>query len=76
MSARALTSRRSEATKSEKLLALVLAVFLLMGGIWAYVKIDDYVRDGASTRPRASARIRRAIGRGITRRSTRSARAE
>jgi len=31
-------------TKGEKLLALVLAVFLLMGGIWVYAKIDDAVR--------------------------------
>jgi outer membrane murein-binding lipoprotein Lpp len=31
-------------TKSEKLLAVVLAVFLLIGGIWTYQKIDDYVR--------------------------------
>jgi ABC-type multidrug transport system fused ATPase/permease subunit len=34
-----------ESTKSEKLLAVVLAVFLLIGGIWTYQKIDDYVRD-------------------------------
>jgi hypothetical protein len=33
-----------ESTKSEKLLALVLAVFLLIGGIWAYQEIDDRVR--------------------------------
>ncbi|MEX2464266.1 MAG: hypothetical protein WD428_00160 [Gaiellaceae bacterium] len=32
-----------ESTKSEKLLAVVLAVFLLIGGIWTYQKIDDYV---------------------------------
>jgi hypothetical protein len=31
-------------TKSEKLLAVVLAVFLLIGGIWSYVRIDDAVR--------------------------------
>ena len=34
-----------EATKSEKLLAVVMAAFLLMAGIWAYTKIDDYVQD-------------------------------
>jgi hypothetical protein len=28
----------------ERLLAVVLAIFLLIGGIWAYVKIDDWVR--------------------------------
>jgi hypothetical protein len=33
-----------ESTKSEKLLALVLAVFLLIGGVWAYQEIDDKVR--------------------------------
>ena len=32
-----------ETTKSEKLLAVVLAVFFLIGGIWTYQKIDDYV---------------------------------
>ena len=31
-------------TKGEQLLAVVLAVFLLIGGIWVYVKIDDAVR--------------------------------
>lgn len=34
-----------ESTKSEKLLAVVLALFLLVGGVWTYVKTDDYVRD-------------------------------
>ena len=33
-----------QTTKSEKLLAAVLALFLLIGGIWVYVKIDDAVR--------------------------------
>jgi hypothetical protein len=33
-----------QTTKSEKLLALVLAVFLLIGGIWAYQELDDRVR--------------------------------
>jgi hypothetical protein len=31
-------------TKGEQLLAVVLAAFLLIGGIWVYVKIDDAVR--------------------------------
>jgi hypothetical protein len=34
-----------ESTKSEKLLAVVLAVFLLIGGIWTYQRIDDVVRE-------------------------------
>jgi hypothetical protein len=34
-----------ESTKSEKLLAVVLAIFLLIGAIWTYQKIDDVVRD-------------------------------
>ena len=32
-------------TKSEKLLAFVMVVFLLIGGIWIYQEIDDRVRD-------------------------------
>jgi hypothetical protein len=34
-----------QTTKSEKLLAVVLAIFLLIGGIWTYQRIDDEVRD-------------------------------
>ena len=34
-----------ETTKSEKLLAFVLAIFVLIGGIWTYQKIDDYVAE-------------------------------
>lgn len=44
-----------QSTKSEKLLALVLAVFLLIGGIWAYQEVDDWVRDAMPLRnPTAS----------------------
>jgi hypothetical protein len=39
-----------QTTKSEKLLALVLAVFLLIGGIWAYQEIDDRVRSALPAR--------------------------
>jgi uncharacterized protein YdaU (DUF1376 family) len=38
-----------ETTKSEKLLAVVLALFLLIGGIWAYQRIDDEVREAVGT---------------------------
>jgi hypothetical protein len=31
-------------TKSEKLLAFVMLVFLLIGGVWAYQELDDRVR--------------------------------
>jgi hypothetical protein len=48
MSAR-LDVEEIETTKGEKLLAVVLAMFLLVGGIWAYVKIDNAVR--SSTPP-------------------------
>lgn len=34
-----------QTTKGEKLLAVVLTVFLLIGGVWTYQKIDDVVRD-------------------------------
>jgi hypothetical protein len=33
-----------ETTKGEKLLAVVLALFLLVGGVWLYQEIDDQVR--------------------------------
>jgi hypothetical protein len=33
-----------QTTKSEKTLALVLAVFLFIGGIWAYAQVDDSAR--------------------------------
>jgi hypothetical protein len=34
-----------QTTKSEKLLAAVLAIFVLIGGIWTYQKIDDYAAE-------------------------------
>ena len=34
-----------QTTKSEKLLALIFAVFLLIGGIWTYQKLDDTVAE-------------------------------
>ncbi len=34
-----------ETTKSEKLLAVILAVFLLIGAIWTYQKLDDWVAE-------------------------------
>ena len=33
-----------QTTRTEKLLAVVLAAFLLLGGIWTYQKLDDVVR--------------------------------
>jgi hypothetical protein len=34
-----------QTTKSEKLLAVVLAIFLLIGGVWTYQRVDDEVRE-------------------------------
>ncbi|MBA2462098.1 MAG: zinc ribbon domain-containing protein [Actinobacteria bacterium] len=34
-----------QTTKSEKLLAFVFVVFLLIGGVWSYQEIDDRVRE-------------------------------
>jgi hypothetical protein len=34
-----------QTTKGEKLLAVILTGFLLIGGVWTYQKIDDAVRD-------------------------------
>lgn len=33
-----------QTTRTEKLLAVVLAIFLLIGGVWAYQEIDDWVK--------------------------------
>lgn len=37
-----------QTTKSEKLLALILALFLLIGGLWAYERIEDEVREAVA----------------------------
>jgi ABC-type multidrug transport system fused ATPase/permease subunit len=34
-----------QTTRTEKLLAVVLTAFLLLGGLWTYQKLDDVVRD-------------------------------
>ena len=34
-----------QTTKSEKLLAVVMTAFLLLGGIWTYQKLDDWIKD-------------------------------
>lgn len=52
-----------QTTKSEKLLAAVLAVFVLIGGVWTYVKIDDYVADAIEIDYRGSAEDRAALDR-------------
>jgi multidrug efflux pump subunit AcrA (membrane-fusion protein) len=39
----AVDSEEIETTKSEKVLAVVLVVFFLIGGIWTYQRIDDEV---------------------------------
>lgn len=47
-----------QTTRSEKLLAVILVVFLLIGGVWTYQKIDDYVRDRVE-RPRPALELAR-----------------
>ena len=37
-----------QTTKSEKLLAVVLAVFLLIGGVWTYDKLDEWARSAVT----------------------------
>jgi hypothetical protein len=51
-----------QTTKSEKLLAVVLAAFLLVGALWSYQKVDDAVRS-AVEHTSASATDRAAIDR-------------
>lgn len=50
-----------QTTKSEKLLAAVLAVFVLIGGVWTYQKIDDYVADAIEIDYRGSPADRAAL---------------
>jgi hypothetical protein len=35
-------------TRSEKLLAVVLAVFISIGGLWTYVRLDDWARSAVA----------------------------
>jgi hypothetical protein len=44
-----------QTTRSEKLLAVLLVAFLLLGGVWTYQKIDDVVREHVSVPTFASA---------------------
>jgi hypothetical protein len=44
-----------ETTKGEKLLAAVLALFLLIGGVWLYQEIDDQVRQAMPARAEPTA---------------------
>ena len=50
-----------QTTKSEKLLAAVLAVFVLIGGVWTYEKIDDYVADAIEIEFRGTVADRTAL---------------
>ena len=50
-----------QTTKSEKLLAAVLAVFVLIGGVWTYQKLDDYVADAIEIEYRGTAADRAAV---------------
>jgi hypothetical protein len=52
-----------QTTKSEKLLAAVLAVFVLIGGVWTYQQIDDYVSDAIEIDYRGTSEDRAALGR-------------
>lgn len=45
-----------ESTKSEKFLAVILLVFLLIGTIWFYVKVEDWVPGGHDFTPSAAER--------------------
>jgi hypothetical protein len=37
-----------QTTKSEKLLAVILAIFLLIGGVWTYQRLDDEVLEAVA----------------------------
>jgi hypothetical protein len=52
-----------QSTRSEKLLAVVLTVFLLIGAVWTYVKVDDYARKAIDDPPPLTAVERAPIDR-------------
>ena len=52
-----------QTTKSEKLLAAVLALFVLIGGVWTYQEIDDQVADAIALDYRGTADDRAALTR-------------
>jgi hypothetical protein len=56
----AVDAEELQTTKSEKLLVLVLVAFLLVGGVWAYAKIDDGMRDWVGM-PTPTAQDREAV---------------
>lgn len=41
------TIEEIETTREEKLLAVVLAVFLFLGGVWGYERMDNWIHDRA-----------------------------
>jgi hypothetical protein len=51
-----------QTTKSEKLLAWILAVFLLIAGVWTYQKLDDFTKRHVAI-PKASSADRATIKR-------------
>jgi hypothetical protein len=46
-----------QTTRSEKLLAVVLGVFLLIGGVWTYDELDEWARSAVSPSISAADRI-------------------
>jgi hypothetical protein len=59
----AVDAEEIQRTSSEKLLAIVLTAFLLIGTVWMYVKLDDYARAAIDNPPPPSATERAAIDR-------------
>jgi lipopolysaccharide export LptBFGC system permease protein LptF len=55
-----------QANKTEKFLAVVLAVFCLIGGVWTYQKIDDKVADRVKVDAPVSAADEAAISRRLS----------
>jgi len=50
-----------EVTRSERLLALILAIFVLIGALWIYAKLDEVARPAPPVRVVATAEQQRAI---------------
>lgn len=67
--ARAIGAEEIETTQGEKLLAVVLAIFILVGAIWAYDRLDHVDRPSGSQPPQVAREDRAAFEKGREKRA-------
>lgn len=69
--ARAIGAEEIETTGGEKLLAVVLAIFIAVGAIWAYYRLDHVDRPAGSQAPQVTREDRAALEKGGDKRAAR-----